>query len=441
MRHTLALLIAGSLAPPLLDAAWKTGAAAVKITPSESIWMAGYAARTKPSEGVLQDIYSKAMALEDETGAKSVVVTLDLVGIRKRMADDIANRVRAKHGIARERLWLNASHTHSAPLVGDSDTYDLGVHTQAQQPVLNRYRAWAADRIEESIDKALANLKPSTLHFEQSLAGFAVNRRRVGHREYPGPVDHDVPVLFAKGADGKVSAILFGYACHNTVLGDYVINGDYAGFAQEALEQRYPGAVALFVQGAGADSNPLPRRSVELAKRYGVTLADAVAEVVQGRSRAVAGPLRAALEFVDIRFAGPVAKSEWERRAAAGSAQEKRHAARMLKAIESDGKLRETYPYPVQAWRFAGGPTIFTLGGELVVDYSHRIKAVYGGDSTWVAGYSNDVFAYIPSVRVLREGGYEGGGAMLFGSLPGPFADDVEERILAAVGRVAGKAK
>ncbi len=437
MKHLICL----TLASLSMDAAWRTGAAAVKITPSESIWMAGYAARTKPSEGVLQDIHAKALALEDETGAKSVVVTLDLVGIRKRMADDIAERVRAKHGIPRERLWFNASHTHSAPLVGDSDTYQLGEFTQAQQPVLTRYRAWVADRIAESIDKSLAALAPSTLHFEQSLAGFAVNRRRVGHREYPGPVDHDVPVLFAKNPDGKVTAILFGYACHNTVLGDYTINGDYAGFAQEALEQRFPGAVALFVQGAGADSNPLPRRTVELARKYGTTLADAVGEVVKGKPKSVTGPLRAAFELADIRFAGPVPKADWEARASSGSTQEKRHAARMLKIIETDGKLRETYPYPVQAWRFGAGPTIFTLGGELVVDYSLRIKAKYGWDNTWVAGYSNDVFGYIPSVRVLREGGYEGGGAMLFGSFPGPFADDVEDRIAAAIDRVAAKVK
>ncbi|MBM3736045.1 MAG: hypothetical protein FJW39_09690 [Acidobacteria bacterium] len=434
MKNIVCILLAAASA----HAAWKTGAAAVNITPKESIWMAGYAARTKPSEGVLQDIWAKALAIEDESGARSVVVTLDLVGIRKRMADDLAETVKSRHGIPRERLWFNASHTHSAPLVGDSDTYDLGTYSEAQAPVLNRYRAFVAESILAAISKSLGKLEASTLHFEQGLAGFAVNRRRVGHREYPGPVDHDVPVLAAKNTQGVVTAVLFGYACHNTVLSDYVINGDYAGFAQEAIEQRFPGAVALFVQGGGADANPLPRRSVDLAKRYGVTLADAVTDVVKGKMKPVAGPLKAAFEFAEIQFAGPVSKQEWERRAAGNSAQEKRHAARMLGIIEREGKLRETYPYPVQAWRFGSGPMIVTLGGELVVDYSLKIKGKFGWDTTWVAGYSNDVFAYIPSVRVLREGGYEGGGAMLFGSLPGPFAEDVEQRIGAAVDRVAG---
>ncbi len=423
-------------------AAWRAGASAVKLTPSEAVWMAGYAARTKPSEGVLQDIWAKALALEDETGAKAVVVTLDLVGIRAEMAKEVADTANRKHGLPRDRVWFNASHTHSAPLVkGHGNAYELGEYASRQGPVLDRYRTFVSARISEAIDKAVAALAPATLHFEQSLAGFAVNRRRVGHREYPGPVDHDVPVLIAKNGEGKPMALLFGYACHNTVLSDYLINGDYAGFAQEALEKRYPGAVALFVQGAGADSNPLPRRTVELARRYGATLADAVAEVVSGKPKPVTGPLKTAFEQVDLKFAGPVSKAEWEKRSASGQAQERKHAARMLETVEKEGKLRETYPYPVQVWRFGTGPTIFTFGGELVVDYALRIKAKYGWDTTWVAGYSNDVFAYIPSLRVLKEGGYEGGGAMLFGSLPGPWADDVEERIASAADRVAARTR
>nr|HPG89491.1 hypothetical protein [Hyphomicrobium sp.] len=61
-----------------------------------------------------------------------------------------------------------------------------------------------------------------------------------------GPVDHTVPVLAARAEDGRLLAVLFGYACHNTTTAIYEINGDYAGFAQLALEQQHPGATALF---------------------------------------------------------------------------------------------------------------------------------------------------------------------------------------------------
>jgi hypothetical protein len=424
------LFLMAAIGAGVLQAEWKVGAAAVKITPGESIWMAGYAARNKPSDGVLHDIWVKAVAFEDETGAKAVAVTLDLVGIRKTMADSIAGTVRSKHGIARERLWFNASHTHSAPLVTEgASTYDFGSYGASQAPVLRRYYGFVEARISEAIDHAIGKLAPATLHFEQGLAGFAVNRRRVGHRDYPGPVDHDVPVLVAKNRTGDPVLILFGYACHNTVLSGYEINGDYAGFAQSDLEQRYPGSVALFVEGAGADANPLPRRTVELARRYGRTLADAVSEVMTGKMKPLTGTLKTALVMTDLRFAGPFGRERWEREANAANSTERRHGARILAMLDGGRQVQTAYSYPVQAWNFGGQLLLLAFGGELVADYALRFKAKYGWDTTWVAGYSNDVFGYVPSLRVLREGGYEGGGAMLFGTLPGPFAEDVEESI------------
>lgn len=112
----------------------------------------------------------------------------------------------------------------------------------------------------------------------------------------------------------------------------------------------------------------------------------------------------------------------------------------MLAVLKQGGNLPEKYPYPVQVVRFGGELTLVALGGETVVDYSLRLKRELSGPAgavgaaVWVSGYSNDVMAYIPSERVLREGGYEGGGAMRFSTThPGPWAAGVEERIVAKV--------
>src|SRR5579862_5837751 len=115
-----AILMSGlAAAPPVrAEAKWKAGAASIDITPQESIWLAGYGNRTKPSEGVLQKIHAKALVLEDETGSKTVLITSDLLGFVKEVSDPIAARVSKKYGIPRERLALNASHTHSAPVIG-----------------------------------------------------------------------------------------------------------------------------------------------------------------------------------------------------------------------------------------------------------------------------------------------------------------------------------
>jgi neutral ceramidase len=431
MKPLLFLLFAAAL-PASAQYRWKAGLARVDITPRESIWLAGYGARTKPSEGVLQPIYVKALALQDESGAVTVLVTSDLLGFTKEIADPIAERVRAKYGVPRERLALNASHTHSGPVTGQMLRPAYAMSPQ-QEEVVRRYTLHLIDQVVEVIGGAVQKMEPAQVSFSQGQAGFAVNRRRVTLRNLPGPVDHDVPVLAVSSPEGALRAIVFGYACHNTVLSDYVVNGDYAGFAQEALEKAHPGATAMFVEDCGADANPLPRRTVELARQYGGILAVAVDEVLRGKMRPQSGPIKAAFQLVNIGFQTPPSREEFEGRLKDKDNSRARHAKYMLSIYERDGKLPSQYPYPVQVWQFGAGLKWIILGGEVVVDYSLRFKKRYGWDDTWVAGYSNDVFAYIPSLRVLKEGGYEGGGAMIGYGQPGPFTESVEETIVAKV--------
>jgi hypothetical protein len=411
---------------------WKAGVAAVDITPTESIWMAGYGARTKPSEGVLQRLRAKAIALEDEAGNVSVIVTSDLLGFTADMSQEVAERVRKAHGLPRERLILNASHTHSGPVTGQKGRPNY-VLDQAQSKVVEGYTAKLIDQVVEVIGESLADRQPAELAFEQGFAGFAVNRRRVGNRQYPGPVDHDVPVLSVRGADGKLKAVLFGYSCHATVLNQYEINGDWPGYAQEALERTHARTVAMFVNGCGADQNPLPRREVWLAQRYGEILAKAVDLVLEAKMRPLAGPIRARYQTVDLLLQEPPSRAEFEKRAKGGDQSLRNHARLMLHDLDKDGKLRDRYPYPVQVWQFGQDLTFISLAGEVVADYSLRLKQEHGWDDTWVSGYNNDVFAYIPSLRILQEGGYEGGGAMIGYGQPAPFRASVEETIVEKV--------
>lgn len=409
-------------------AAWQAGAARVDITPSQPIWMGGYAARTHVSEGVRQRIFVKALALKDDTGAVTVLVTSDLLGFPGEVSAHIFERVQQQYGLSRERVVLNSSHTHSAPVVGRmlSPAYPYG---EAEMKVVSAFTTKLESQVVEAIGAAIKNLAPAELSFEQGFAGVAVNRRRVGHRDYPGPVEQDVPVLAVRAPGGTLRAIVFGYACHNTVLDDYQINGDWAGYAQAALEKKYPGASAMFVEDCGADANPMPRHSVELAQNYGETVAAAVGQVLEAKMRAVNGPLTAAYVSVDLPFQKVPSREELEARTKSKNVLEQRHARLMLGILERDGKLPDHHSYPIQVWKFGNDMTFIALGGEVVVDYSLLFKHKYGFDKLWVAGYSNDVFAYIPSVRVLNEGGYEGGGAMIAYGQPAPFTPAVEEII------------
>lgn len=413
-------------------AGWQAGMAKVKITPEEPIWMAGFGSRTKASEGVRQDIYARALALQDATGKVAVLATLDVVSIEREMADAIAGECRRRFGLERDRLVLNVSHTHSGPVAGlvVMPLYNLDA---AQREVVRRYTESLIVETVDAIGTAARNLAPARLEFGQGLAGIAVNRRRVRQRALPGPVDPDVPVLAVRDSSGKLQAVVVGYATHATTLNDYLISGDWPGFALEEIEKAQPGATALFVQGCGADANALPRRDEELARSYGKILAAAVAEVLRGRMTPLAGPLRTVFECVELPFQPAPSREELQRRLQDKNTFVRLHAQRLLDDLQQKGALPAAYPYPIQVWQFGAGLKFVALGGEVVADYALRLKQEHGFDDTWVAGYSNDVPAYIPSRRVLQEGGYEGGEAMIYFGRPAPFRPEVEDIIVAKV--------
>jgi hypothetical protein len=419
-------------------AGWKAGVATVKITPETSLWMAGYAARTRPSEGAAQDLFAKALAIEDAHGSRAVIVTMDLIGIDRALRDWVEQQVRAKYGLPRSGLLLNVSHTHCGPALNVEDL-DFRKIDPALVAAAGKYRAGLQKKLVELVGAAIARLAPAQLDYFHARCGFAMNRRRPtpnGYQNAPnseGPVDHAVPVLRVRDATGTLRAVLFGYACHNTCMGDYLFRGDYAGYAQEYLEQAHPGMTAMFCIGCAGDQNPYPRHDPEFVRMHGRTLATTVDAALETVPKPLAGPLRTALDDVTLEFAAPSSREELQAIAATKKRPAADHAQRLLKQLNEKGEIPINYSYPVQVVRFGDDLVLVALAGETVVDYSLRLKRELAGPAVWVAGYSNDVFGYVPSLRVLKEGGYEAGDAMLWGAQPGPFAPSVEERIVAKV--------
>jgi hypothetical protein len=442
----VAALCLWSATPTPAETPWKAGLARADITPGEALWMSGYGSRDRPAEGALHELWVKALALEDPSGRRVLLLTLDLVGIDRGTADTICRRIQAGSGLSRRQIAIACSHTHTGPVVGENlqAMYFLG---EDQWGAIRRYTAELSERVVEAATRALADLRPSRLAWGCGSVDVAVNRRRNPEAEVPrlraegrlqGPVDRDVPVLRVADLDGKLRAAVFGYACHATVLSFYRWSGDYPGFAQAEIERLRPGSTALFWAGCGADQNPLPRRSVELAEDYGRRLAQAVDGVLAGPMRPIEGRLACAYAEIELPFARLPSRSELEAEARAADRYLARRAALLLAAIDRGEPRAPSYPYPVQVWRLGGDVRFVLLGGEVVVDYSLRLKRELGAAGAWVAAYANDVMAYIPSRRVLEEGGYEGGGAMVYYGLPSPWAPEVEERIVTKVKELAG---
>jgi hypothetical protein len=242
--------------------------------------------------------------------------------------------------------------------------------------------------------------------------------------------------------------VLFGYACHNTTMAFNQWCGDYAGFAQMALERSHTNATALFFMGCGADQNPLPRRQLEVAERYGDMLAAAVEEVLLAPPQTLPPKLRTTMEMVTLHLGAPPTETELEKMKDDPNAATRRWAARLLAQLKVGKPFIREYPFPLQAWRWGDQQLLITLGGEPVVDYALKFKQEFGPD-TWVAGYCNDVMTYIPSLRVLKEDvpplanprwGYEGNHAMIVYGLPAQrWAEDVEDLITDAARRLVRK--
>jgi hypothetical protein len=428
------LLCALFTATAALAAEYQVGIATAVITPAGPIYMSGYASRKHPSEGVLQDLKAKAMVIRHRGGSQAAIVTMDLIGLPRSISDVVAARIEKQYGIERARLLLNCSHTHTGPMVRQNLEIMFDLTPQDRQ-VVDDYARNLTDTLVNLVGAAAGKLQPANLWFGNGQAHFGVNRRqpsadgvKIGLNPN-GPSDPDVPILKVTAPDGKLRAVLFGYACHNTTLtGEfYRISGDYAGFAQAGFERTNPGATAMFMQLCGADQNPNPRSTLEYAERHGAALAAEVSRVAGAKLSPVRGPVRAAFQIVDLPFAYHT-RSTFEARLQDKNIWRVRNAKNMLRTYDENRPIR-SYPYPVQAITLGKDVTLVALGGEVVIDYCLRVKKEYGAKGIMVAGYSNDVMSYIPSARILKEGGYEAEDSMIYYGLPGRYADDVEDRI------------
>jgi neutral ceramidase len=423
---------------------WKAGVSSVKITPAEAMPMAGFASRTHSSEGMLHDIWAKALLIEDSKGKRAVMISSDLLGFPKVMSDPIRDRIKAQYGLGRDQILLNSSHTHSGPVIGDG-LRDVYVLDDQQIASVRKYSKILEDQIVKLVGDAIKNMEPVELFSQNGVTRFQVNRRNNNANlltqltELQGPNDFAVPVLKAVTAKGDLKAIAFGYACHPTVLSGYDWSGDYPGYAQIELEKDHPGTTALFFQSSGADQNPLPRHTVPLARQYGRELAAAVDRVLEEEMRKLPSNLITSYSELDLPLATSPTEAELTKiiNNASGVAYQKRWAQRFLNKIKAGEKLITSYPYPVQVWSIGNLPLV-SLGGELLVEYGIKIKQMLGED-TFVYGYSNDVMSYVPSSTVLKEGGYEGESAHTVYGLPSKWQVGVESRILNEVLRLAEK--
>ena len=424
------------------DREWRAGLARVVITPDRPIVLGGYRSG-KLFEKVETDLFAKAMALEDRHGRSAILVTTDLVGLPAAVARPIFERIcQANPGLHRDQILLNSSHTHTGPRL----SLDLGCGDENARNTV-RYTRWVQAKIVEAASEALSRLKPARLSWGQGVTNIMINRRsytadgvRIGVNPR-GFVDRTVPVLRVESPEGQLQAVLFGCACHNTTLtGKHLqLCGDYAGFAQMKMEDRFPGVVAMFMAGCGGDANPHPRGEMEFARAHGATLATEVCRVLQTELQPVSGPLQTKLADVALPLQDSLSAAQLQNLLSRRIPGSRRRAAQeMLARLQRGEPLPSHYTCPVALWQFGSDLTLVALPGEVVVEYVCLIERAIGPLGLWVSAYNNDVFGYLPTARILREGGLESQG--IYKESVGFFAPATEKLIVNTVQDLARQA-
>ncbi len=428
---------------------FRVGLAKVCTTPKEPIWLHGYAAKSRfrPFQGKLNELYAKAMAIEDAAGHRAVLITIDQCVLRAPEAQPLFARLAERTGLARDRILLNLSHTHSGPLIGTSDLNRYAMPEEIRLRT-EQYTAALIDKLAEVSVAALEALTPARLSWGVGKADFVMNRRIYddnGDYRSMGPnpekyVDRNVPVLRVDEPDGSLRALVFGCACHAVTLdgGNIKLSGDYPSFAQEALEKQHPGVQAMFVQGCGADANSHPRggpQQEQFVRRQGERLAAEVSRVAENELQPVRGPLRVEFAQVDLPLQPALPREILQKMRGAMAY----NARRMLAALDHNRPLPAFHTAPLAVWQFGEDLTFVGLSSETVSAYVPLLCKALGPERLWIAAYCNEVDGYLPDATIVAEGGYEARGLVADIGFYSAKAQDVVVEAVSQLARTAGR--
>ncbi|MFF5180447.1 hypothetical protein ACFY2Q_20670 [Micromonospora sp. NPDC000316] len=411
----------------------------VDITPPAGTYLAGYVADApRLSAGTAAALFARC-TIWWYAGEPHVLVSADVLGFARGLHQSIRRRVLGL-GLASENVALTAIHTHNGPVLSDKPdpfiAYGMDADQQAQ---VRTYSDWLAAQIVRLVRDTLRGPRQAcTLDYQVVDQHFSYNREELPH------VESDVPVLTARTPRGEPLAVLFSYGCHPVTAGSQTMfDPDYPGYAISQIEQT-TGVFAQFLLGPAGDQDPIGARNWEQRTRRGNELAQVVTDAMTRPGRPIVGPTATHYREVDLPLDVTLTDDNLTRMTEAHTARltnaglpgfYRRHAHQMIAQAEA-GTFATSIPLPIQAWRFTGSPGLRMLlaGGEIVSGYAVDARERYGGTSSQVlvAGYANEVPAYVPNDEVLRRpityaGGIAGdfpgiaGGSMTVYGWPGHF--------------------
>ncbi|HOJ09266.1 MAG TPA: hypothetical protein PK733_01565 [Clostridiales bacterium] len=463
-----------------------------KITPDIPVLQSGFAARKHKSEGIYDDPYATVLIIKENKTV--VIIALDLLYGDRSFAYGIKKSINEKYGLKQDEIIINYSHTHSVVRVTGEDEVSRSVrpYSISMDKFLwdingkdidyaedIRYFNIIKTKIMNMLDKGFQNLIECGAYICKSKFKFGINRR------YPSPegilmkpnyddncIDTDLYLIKFVDINDNIIGLIYNYACHPVILGsgNYLISADYPGVVRKYLEKCNTGMTPIFLQGCGADINPYIAADKDRFKscnfdeleKAGISLAKEIQRLIDNHSekRTIENNIKLHENFEEKnedcsswKKVGSYIQTgysevklyteiwdipKWE--SITNDPKEPIYIRESAKKVLLDikkGKIRNYLPYYISILILGGRTYIIALEGEVVSNIGKSIKRILSNEDAIVLGYSNSSECYIPTRKILYEGGYEST-SFISAKLAGPFAHETEDII---VGRAIAMAK
>ncbi|MDQ3750646.1 MAG: neutral/alkaline non-lysosomal ceramidase N-terminal domain-containing protein [Acidobacteriota bacterium] len=404
------------------------GFSKVSISPPIGAPLAGFAARQGMCEGIHDELFSRALVLENN-GKTVAFVSLDVLAVSSEFTDRVRASIEQKTGIGRDAIMIASTHTHAGPVT-------IKTFFNPEGTLDNAYMDLLAEAIEKSVSEAWEKRFPARVGVGSgSVSGIGVNRRTPDKK----PIDEEIGIIKVEDFHGKTRAVFINYACHPTVLGsnNLLATGDFPYFTVEKIEQEIgDGGFAMFVNGTQGNismghSSELsaigiitPGRTFERAAELGYKLADATLEALSGIQTkencklgaaisTVNFPLKDLPEIEEARQDFRKAEEDLERVLQSEPATKvlMKAKSRALYASITNFYAHETahldghLPVELQAFRI-GDAAFLAVPAEVFVEIGLELKR-RATHKTYIVGIANGYIAYFPTEAAYADGGYE----------------------------------
>lgn len=421
----LSVIIYTCVFSSIVRAALKGGCSKVNITPPVGVWLSGYASRDKPSDDIHDDLYARALVLDDGSNA-AAIISVDLLWVPPQITSEVRAMVKDQTGIAEQNILISATHTHFGPKLysrmklgpqtPDNKVDASYVHTLVKKMSNTVFLAHksmqdvklgaARGRLPEIVYNRRTRLPDGKVKMSFSLPAEVIATRKIKQTsdgetrvtfatqaEQPeltfGPIDPETWVLRVSDPNGRIVGSVVNFACH-AVSGSgyedwfYSISADYPGVTTQIVEQA-EGGICLLIPGTSGDIVPL-KRGKEARFSIGKAIAGEAIRLLQF----VPATDDIEIEAMTTEVTMPL-KQDLSPDRIMDTGEDKKHLTTEFQIL----RLGDIY--------------ILGLPGEVLVEIGLEIKKKANLQKLLIIALANDPIGYVCHSAAYDEGGYESG--------------------------------